>query len=218
MTSDTAPATPGADLFPHDRVVFFSDAVFAIAMTLLAIELRLPDAELIGRIGADAAWSETVTLFIAFVISFMVLAVFWRGHMETWKHVTRTTGGLVWCSLLQLLFVILVPFATRMYSGGTESSHFALYSFVLAGISLFSLLTRVVVVKQENLREKLGAAETRWLALRGLVPLLVFVVGIPLAGVLPTRYAACLFLLIFPLTIAAKRLCFRSPKPEPDHE
>lgn len=205
------------DVFPHDRVVFFSDAVFAIAITLLAIELKLPSEELIERIGADAAWREMTSLSIAFVVSFMVLATFWRGHMLTWKLVGRASSGLVWCSLLQLLFVVLTPFATNAYSGsGGGPARFAFYSFVLAGISLFSWLTRLLASRQENLREKLGAAPARWFLLRGLVPLLVFVAGIPLAYVLPTRLAAFIFLSIFPLSLLVKWLCLRSPKTEPE--
>jgi uncharacterized membrane protein len=203
------------DVFPHDRVVFFSDAVFAIAITLLAIELHAPDAEQIGRIGASAAWSETVSLSIAFVISFMVLAVFWRGHMQTWKQVTRATGGLVWCSLLQLMFVTLMPFATRAYSHGGEPGWFAFYSLVLACISLFAWLTRWLAARQENLREKIGAEQAKWFLARGLVPLAVFAASIPLAWALPSRYGAFAFMLIFPLSRIVRWWCFRSPKPEP---
>jgi len=200
------------DVFPHDRVVFFSDAVFAIAITLLAIELHLPDAESIERVGANAAWSETTALFIAYAISFLVLALFWTGHMQTWKHVTRATSGLVWCSVLQLMFVALMPFATRVYSeafyGGSRGS-FAFYSLVLAGVSLFSWLSRRMVVRQENLRERLGREQASWLVWRGLVPLLVFAAGIPLAFVLPVWLGGFVFAMIFPLTLLAKWLCFR---------
>ncbi|MFT4256053.1 MAG: TMEM175 family protein [Pseudoxanthomonas sp.] len=206
------------DVFPHDRVVFFSDAVFAIAITLLAIELRLPDEELIRRVGESEAWGQTVSLFIAYAVSFMVTAVFWVGHMLTWKHIARATGKLVWCSVLQLMFVALMPFATRLYSeafSGGSPGYFAFYSFVLTGISLFSLLTRRAAVRQENLREKLGETETRWLLLRGLVPLLVFAAGIPLAFVLPVWMGGFIFVLIFPLTVIARRVCFGAAKREP---
>lgn len=206
------------DVFPHDRVVFFSDAVFAIAITLLAIELHLPDAGLVERVGANEAWNETISLFIAYAISFLVLALFWTGHMQTWKHVTRATGRLVWCSVLQLMFVALMPFATRVYAeafhGGSRGS-FAFYSLVLAGVSLFSWLARRMVVRQESLREKLGKEQANWLLWRGLVPLLVFAAGIPLAFALPVWLGGFVFALIFPLTMVAKRLCFRPTSAEP---
>jgi uncharacterized membrane protein len=61
------------DVFPHDRVVFFSDAVFAIAITLLAIELRLPTQEMVEHVGAEAASREVVSLFIAYIVSFLLI-------------------------------------------------------------------------------------------------------------------------------------------------
>ncbi len=206
------------DVFPHDRVVFFSDAVFAIAITLLAIELRLPTQEMIEHVGAEAASREVVSLFIAYIVSFLVIALFWSGHMLTWKHVTRATGKLVWCSILQLMFVALMPFATHLYSEAFSSEsagRFAFYSAVLFGISFFSWLTRRMVVRQENLRERLGDVQVRWLLLRGLIPVLVFAASIPLAYALPIWMGGFVFLLIFPLTMLARRLCFRRPKPEP---
>lgn len=196
------------DLFPHDRVVFFSDAVFAIAMTLLAIELRIPTAELIARVGEADAWGETIAVFIAYVISFLVCALFWVAHMLTWKYIARATSGLVWCQVFQLLFVALMPLGTRLYSeafmsGG--SGRFAFYAFVLAGISCFGWLTRRIAAKQENLDERLGEMQARWYVMRGLIPLLVFAAAIPLAFAVPAWMGGFIFFAIFPLTLLLRR-------------
>jgi uncharacterized membrane protein len=202
-----------SDLFPHERVVFFSDAVFAIAMTLLAIELRTPSQELIERIGADRAWGEIVPLFVAFIVSFLVTGLFWMAHLQTWKQISRATGKLVWCTVLQLMFIALMPFAARLYSEAFNShspGRFAFYSFVMAASSFFAWLNRRLAVKQENLHEKLGAAQARWFQLRSLVSLAVFAAGIPLAFVLPVWAGGYLFALIFPLTSIVRRLCFRT--------
>lgn len=199
------------DRFPYDRVVFFCDAVFAIVITLLAIELRLPGKELIEQLGSDAANSEFATLFISYFISFIVTGLFWTGHMLSWKHVTRVNGRLVWLALLQLFFVVLMPFATREYSAAVseqQPDRFVFYSLVLTGISLFSWLTRRQVVKQEGLYAKLGRAQTRWLLARGLIPFVVFACTIPLGFVLPAGVGVYVFGLILPFSFIAKRWIF----------
>ena len=204
------------DVFPHDRVVFFSDAVFAIAITLLAIELKPPSGEAVAQGGVGQGWEELVPLFIAFFISFLVVGQFWLGHMQTWKHVTRVTGKLVWCSIFQLMFVALMPFATVLYSEafrGHGPGRFAFYSLVLTGISFFAWLMRKIVVRQEGLTEKLGAAEARWMQVRGLISLLVFSASVPLAFVLPTWMGGIIFALIFPLIALAKRFFHRASAP-----
>lgn len=199
------------DRFPHDRVVFFCDAVFAIVITLLAIELRLPASELIEKIGESAAWTETTGLFVSYIISFFVTGLFWSGHMITWKHVTRVNGRLVWLALLQLFFVVLMPFAAREYASamaGQASARFVFYALVLTGISLFSWLIRRCVVRQENLKDRIGAAQVRWLLARGAIPFVVFASAIPLGLFISGRWAAMVFVLIFPLSRLAKRRIF----------
>ena len=187
------------DRFPHERVVNFCDAVFAIVITLLAIELRLPGSELIEQVGTDQAWGETAGLLVSYVISFFVTALFWVGHMLTWKHVRRVNGTLVWLALLQLFFVVLMPFATRQVS-----EHFVVYALVLTGISLFFWLIRRTVVKQEDLRARLGPAQTQLLLVRGLIPLLVFASAIPLGLFVRGEWAVLVFALIFPLSMLAR--------------
>lgn len=197
------------DLFPHDRVVFFCDAVFAITITLLAIELKLP-----GHAGAGHGEGDTSAAFVSYFISFVVTGVFWLGHMQTWRHVRQVNAGLVWASLLQLMFVALMPLATREYSAyfsGNSPERFAFYALVLAGISLFALVSRWLVIRQENLRERIGVVATRWLLWRGLVPLVVFVLAIPLAFVLPVWCGGVIFFMVFPCLALARRLIQRAP-------
>ena len=201
-----------SDVFPHDRVVFFSDTVFAIAITLLAIELKPPTEALIAQIGASAAWSHQIPLFVAFVISFMVTALFWAAHMQAWKAVERVTPGLLWLNIGQLMFVALMPFATALYSESFMTDHigpFVGYCVVLTGISLFAFLTRRAMVRSHGVAEKLGPAGTRWFVARPAVALAVFAACIPLAFVVPTWMGGMLFLLIFILTPFVRRWALR---------
>lgn len=208
----TSGAVPDADLFPHDRVVFFSDAVFAIAITLLAIELKVPDEARIHAVGAARAYSEMIPLGVAYVVSFLVAALFWTGHMATWKHVTRISGGLVWLNIFELMFIALLPFGTSLYSESILSDAryaFAVYCCMLAGASLFGWLQRRAVVRQERLYERIGRAQTRWFIVRATIPLLVFAASIPLALLLPTWAGGYVFMLTFPLSAIARRRLLR---------
>ena len=204
--AQTASISP--DVFPHDRVVFFSDAVFAIAITLLAIELKPPAEALIAQFGAAGAWMHQIPLFVAFVISVLVTALFWAGHMQAWKMVERVTPGLLWLNIGQLMFVALMPFATVLYSESFMSEHVAPlvgYCLVLTGISLFSFLTRRAMVRSHGVAQKLGPVGTRWFLARTLVPLIVFAACIPLAFILPSWMGGMLFFLIFLITPLARR-------------
>ena len=208
-------AGQNSDVFPHDRVVFFSDAVFAIAITLLAIELKAPTEDAIARVGAAHALGELVPLFTAFVISFFVAAQFWASHLLTWKCVARVTGRLLWLGIGQLFFVVLMPFATALYSESFRTQqHLPLmfYCLVLTGVSLFGYLARREVLRESS---AMSADEKRWFEVRARVPLLVFAASIPLALVVPTWAGGLVFILIFPATALARRWTLRRPLPEP---
>jgi len=201
-----------ADVFPHDRVVFFSDAVFAIAITLLAIEPKPPTEILVAQFGQAVAWAHQIPLFVAFVISFLVSALFWASHMQAWKMVDRVTPGLLWLNIGQLMFVALMPFATVLYSESFMTDHVAPlagYCVVLTGISLFAFLTRRAMVRSHGVAEKLGPAGTRWFLARPAVALMVFAASIPLAFVVPAWMGGFLFMLVFTLTPLARRWAMR---------
>src|SRR5437868_654279 len=96
-----------------DRLVFFSDAVFAIAITLLVLEIRIP--HLPRGVTIAEAWREFWTLwpsFFAFALSFFVIGRFWMGHHERFRPLRHFDDRLMWPNLLYLMTIAFMPFST----------------------------------------------------------------------------------------------------------
>ncbi|HEX9340525.1 MAG TPA: TMEM175 family protein [Thermoplasmata archaeon] len=96
---------------PPGRLLTLADGIFAIAMTLLVLDLRLPDGS-----NADLA-TQLVGLrsaFLTFVISFVVLGVFWFAHHQTFHFLVRVNRTLVWLSIGFFLGVALIPFVASV--------------------------------------------------------------------------------------------------------
>ncbi len=84
-----------------ERMVFFSDAVIAIAITLLALEIRLPDIPLTAAQLPTTLLEETPR-FIAYFISFFVIGIFWLGHHRMFTYIRHYNVGLIWINLVFL--------------------------------------------------------------------------------------------------------------------
>ena len=97
-----------------ERLVFFSDAVFAVALTLLVIDLSAPavasGANLLGALGA--LWPN----LLALLISFFVISFFWRAHHRIFHLITRYDRFLIGLNFLYLLGIMLQPFTTDLIS------------------------------------------------------------------------------------------------------
>jgi uncharacterized membrane protein len=101
--------------FQLERLILFSDAVFAIAITLLIIEIKIPHFE--GHATQQQlghALLEKLPEFIGFIISFVVIGQFWTNHHKLFGYITDYTPGLLWLNLLVLLWVVLMPFSTYL--------------------------------------------------------------------------------------------------------
>ena len=92
-----------------ERLVFFSDAVFAIAITLLVLELRMPE-----RIAGDAdrqlidGLVSLIPRFLSYAISFWLIGLYWWVHHRTFRHIRRWDEGLLWHNLHFLFWVAVV--------------------------------------------------------------------------------------------------------------
>jgi uncharacterized membrane protein len=95
-----------------DRVAFFSDAVVAIAITVLALALPVPT----GVTNADLLHSarEHADDYIAFAVSFVVISAHWRGHHGIYRYLTAAPRSLVRWNFLWLMMIVIMPFATRL--------------------------------------------------------------------------------------------------------
>jgi len=93
-----------------ERLLFFSDAVFAIAITLLALDIRLPPA----HEGAALAQriSSLAPQVLAYVISFFQLAQFWNAHHQLFRHIVQYDSTLVWLNMVFLLLIAFLPVPT----------------------------------------------------------------------------------------------------------
>ena len=128
-----------------ERFVFFSDAVFAIAITLLALEIKAPSA---GPAASEAAWEHALLdltpSFFAFGLSFFVIGSVWTAHHSVFRLVRRFDQRLMTPNLLLLLAIVLVPFSSTLLAVTDRvPAPFVFYSavMVLAGVSKAWLTT-----------------------------------------------------------------------------
>ena len=107
--------------FQLERMILFSDAVFAIAITLLVIEIKIPEKSELhdGVISDHTLWLALKHLapkFLGFIISFLLIGVYWSVHHRMFGFVTNYTRKLLMLNLLFLFFIALMPFSTGFYS------------------------------------------------------------------------------------------------------
>lgn len=104
--------------FQLERLILFSDAVFAIAITLLALEIKVPAIDRHSATDAALAHSlgEMIPKFIGFLLSFFIIGLYWSIHHRTFGYVVNYTRRLLWLNLIFLLAIVLMPFSTAFYS------------------------------------------------------------------------------------------------------
>jgi uncharacterized membrane protein len=117
-----------------ERIVFFSDAVFAIAITLLVIEIKAPHIEsAVSERESLISVAKLIPNFIGYVISFMVIGAYWVGHHRIYGMISRWDYGLIWRNVAFLLTIAFIPFTTAFFSeNATRVVPMVFYAFVFA--------------------------------------------------------------------------------------
>ena len=127
------------------RLEAFSDAVIAIAITIMVLELKVPHATTIH------ALRPLVPVFLSYVLSFVYLGIYWNNHHHLIKRTHEVTGGILWANLHLLFWLSLFPFATAWVGENDfATTPVAIYGVVLlcAGGAYFILQT--VIVRHEG--------------------------------------------------------------------
>lgn len=127
-----------------ERLAFFSDAVVAIAITLLAIELQVPQGDSVAELtaGFAANWNQ----YLTFLISFAVIARHWTLHHRVFRYVGRASTGVIWLNMAWLLLIVVTPFLTRVIDEGPlDLARFGLYALAQSlQVGVFALMVALV--------------------------------------------------------------------------
>jgi uncharacterized membrane protein len=168
------------------RLEAFSDGVFAVAITLLALDLAVagPGA---GHASLAHQLGDHWPSFAAYVISFFTIGIMWVNHHALFKTFAKTDRLLAFLNLLLLMFIVAIPFATATMAsylrvGGTDA-HLAtaLYAAVLEGMGLSFGAVFLWSLHSDRRREPLRAGAARAAVLRFAVGSLVYLVTIAVA-------------------------------------
>ena len=118
------------------RIVYFSDAVFAIAITLLVLQIRVLAG--LSPTELTAALIEIWPKYLSYLISFTVIGSFWRAHHRIFRHIRAYDEHLIYLNLLFLMCVAFLPFSASLIAEyGSQSVAFEIYASNVAATGLF---------------------------------------------------------------------------------
>jgi uncharacterized membrane protein len=103
-----------------ERIGALSDGLFAIAMTLIVLEIRVPELADHSDAGLLAALGELAPRFVTYLLSFLTLGIFWNGQQTQLSYIDRGTRDLAWLELLFLAVIALFPFTTSLLAENIE--------------------------------------------------------------------------------------------------
>jgi uncharacterized membrane protein len=159
-----------------ERLNAFSDGVIAILITIMVLELHVP------RTPDLAALHELLPVFLTYVLSFIIIGIYWNNHHHMLSLTDRITGGILWANLHLLFWLSLMPFVT----GWMGENHFApvptaLYGVVLmlAGVAYFILEQTIIRSQGPSSRLKAAVGSD----VKGRISVVLYFVAIPLAFV-----------------------------------
>jgi uncharacterized membrane protein len=142
IARETGDVAAEVEFISAERLIFFSDAVAAIAMTLLAFTLKVPGGTSDHTL-LDHLWRDRLS-YLEFLISFVVIGGHWRSHHRLFRCVDRLDSRIITLNTIWLLMIVIIPFATRLLSGGGAFGvRFSLYAIIqVLTVLTFLLMSR----------------------------------------------------------------------------
>lgn len=181
------------------RLESFSDNVISIILTIMVLELKVPH-------GTDlAALANLLPVFVAYVLSFVFIGIYWNNHHHMLHVVHRIDGPVLWANLYLLFWLSILPFVT----GWMSENHFARYPVALYGFVLlmaaaaYTLLARILMRKSLKNPELFAAIGTD---MKGIVSLLLYLGGMGLTFIHPFLGIAIYFVVAMIWLVPDRRI------------
>jgi uncharacterized membrane protein len=197
--------------FQVERLAFFSDAIFAIAITLLIIEFKVPHITKDSTF--DSVWEQLIDLrynFFALLLSFTLIATYWVRHHFLFKHIHNYNKQIVIANMFVLLPIIFFPFTTAFFAESIENKNvfvlplrFFLLNHILAGLTTY-IFYWLALVKHKELSFEMSKQEKNKFTSDTLLTTIVFSIVL-LVAFLTNDFEVILWT-IFTCTISKKLL------------
>lgn len=182
------------------RVEAFSDGVIAIIVTIMVLELHPPLSE-----GMEKLWTLW-PVFLAYILSYAYVAIYWVNHHRLFSHAMRVTNGLLWSNILLLFALSLVPFSTS-YLGehhfSREATWLYLATMLFPAIAYTWLQSEIRCTGKHSPQAELYyTSSTR----KGLFASALYTAGIPLTFLSPWLGIACAVIVAILWFLPASRI------------
>jgi len=171
------------------RLEAFSDGVLAIIITIMVLEIKVPD-------GVEwASLKPLIPVFFSYIISFVFVGIYWGNHHHLLHTVKSVNSGIIWANINLLFWLSLIPFA----SGWMGEHHFAANTVILYAIILllsgFSFVILAAVVERSNPHSPEIIEAFARSKIKGVISVACYTAAIPLALV-NTAMSAALFVIV----------------------
>jgi uncharacterized membrane protein len=191
-----------------DRVVTFTDAVFAIAMTLLVVEIGVPE-RIAGEVDDPAALLDALgdkaPLVFAFFLGCYVIGSYWVAHHRLMSWIGAVDRGFIGLTVVYLSFVALLPFPTGVLGEfGQNPVSVVAFAINMGAVSTMEAVLTAHARRRRLFREEWPADVYRWYLRASLSPVLLFAISLPVAFVNPWL-AIGLWFLAIPLGVLLNR-------------
>ena len=163
-----------------ERTIAFSDGVFAFAITLLIVDIQLPAVASENNLGfiLISLWPN----YLAFVISFFVISLYWLAHVRLFRKIKRCNRNLMWLNLFQLLFIVIIPFTTSVMSRNLCQLSVIIYAFFMACAGYMSTILRFYATHNHRLvDEKYSSKDIKIEIILSLLAPICFTISIWIA-------------------------------------
>jgi uncharacterized membrane protein len=189
------------------RLETLVDGIFAIAMTLLVLGLAVPqiNGPLSNEVVTNAIFN-IIPNFISFVVSFLLLAIFWKIHHRIFKQINLMNGTLLWINVIWLLFIVLVPFSATLtgdYGQFTISN--VIFNLNMLGIASLLYLNWHYADHKNFIEEKVDADQIAFTKIVNFSFILIAVLALALSFVIP-EYSQTVYIIMLPMEMIIKAI------------
>jgi uncharacterized membrane protein len=170
------------------RLEAFSDGVFAVIITIMVLEMKVPEHT------SFAALRSVLPVFLTYVISFIYVGIYWNNHHHLLHACERVNGSILWANLHLLFWLSLVPFATAWIGVSIDApAPVALYGAILlcAGVAYYILEQLLIRLHGEDSRLARSVGKDR----KGIASVILYAAAIATSFRHP-RFACCVYVLV----------------------